>query len=223
MKIKATLIAAATLAVGVISSQAQVYSQNIVGYVSVATTATNQFACFANPLDNGTNNLTSLFPTAPNQTVVEIWNGTSFQAATKGFGNWNTNLNIPVGTGFFIKYPVSAGLVTNTFVGNIVVQTPNATTGAPSGTNTISLPNTFVLVGSPFPVAGQLTDSGDGTLNIGSVLVNQSVVEVWNGTSFQAATKGFGNWNTNLPIAVGQGFFVKAKNATNWVQSLTLH
>jgi hypothetical protein len=52
MKIKATLIAAATLAVGVISSQAQVYSQNVVGYVNQVIPA-NSFQIIAGTLING--------------------------------------------------------------------------------------------------------------------------------------------------------------------------
>lgn len=220
MRTKTLLIAVAALAATVISSEAQVYS-GVVGYVNVATTGVNQYALFANPLDNGTNNLTSLFPSAPNQTQVEIWNGVGFQLATKQLGNWTTNLTIPVGTGFFIKYPASAGLVTNTFVGTVDAQIPNASLGGSSGTNVISLPTTYVLVGSPFPISGSLTNSGDSTLNLGTVLANQSQVEIWTGTGFQLATKQLGNWTTNLNIAVGQGFFVKSKNATNWVQSLT--
>lgn len=223
MRTKTLLIAAAALAATVITSEAQVYSANIVGYVNVVSPVPNQYALFANPLDNGTNNLTSLFPTAPNGTSVELWQpGTgSFQLASKSFGNWSTNLNIPVGTGFFLKYPVASGIVTNTFVGNVVVQTPNATLGAPSGTNTTSLPVVYVLVGSTFPYSGTLTDTGDNTLNLNPVLPNGSSVEVWNGTSYQLASKSFGSWSTNLNLSVGQGFFIKAKNATNWVESLT--
>ena len=53
MKTKALLIAAATLAVSVISSQAQVYSQNIVGYINQPITA-NKFNMCANQLVTGT-------------------------------------------------------------------------------------------------------------------------------------------------------------------------
>jgi hypothetical protein len=223
LKMKKTLlIAAAALVAATVSTEAQVYSANIVGYVNVVSPVANQYSLLANPLDNGTNNLTSLFPLAPNQTQVELWNGTGFQLATKQLGNWTTNLTISVGTGFFIKYPNSAGVVTNTFVGNVVVQTPNATLGSPSGTNNTSLPTTYVLVGSAFPYSGNLTASGDGTVNLGTVLANQSQVETWTGTGYQLATKQLGNWTTNLNLSVGQGFFVKSHAATNWVQSLTV-
>src|SRR5271154_6934502 len=99
MRTKTLLLAVAALATGIISSEAQsnVYSQNIVGYVNAVSPVGGQFALLANPLDNGTNNITSLFPTAPNQTQVEIWNGSGFQLAQKVAGNWTTNLPIPVG------------------------------------------------------------------------------------------------------------------------------
>lgn len=190
-------------------AQSNVYSVNVVGYVNIQTTA-NQYALLANPLDNGTNDLVSLFPAAPNQTQIQIWNGSGFQVAQKTFGNWNTNLVIPPGTGFFIRIPSDQ---TNTFVGNVVIGFGE--------TNSMSLPGgVFSLVGSPVPFAGQLTDAGDNTLNLGGALGNQSQIQVWNGGGFQVAQKTFGNWNTNLTISVGQGFFVKPNADTTWSQTL---
>ncbi|HUC86042.1 MAG TPA: hypothetical protein VL970_12670, partial [Candidatus Acidoferrales bacterium] len=62
---KTLLIAAAALAVSVISSRAQVYSQNIVGYINVPETA-GALSLEAPQLDldgTGTNNtLSSLYP-----------------------------------------------------------------------------------------------------------------------------------------------------------------
>lgn len=52
MKTKTLLIAAAALAAGVITSQAAVYSQNIVGYVNIVTYS-NSFNFIANQLNNG--------------------------------------------------------------------------------------------------------------------------------------------------------------------------
>jgi hypothetical protein len=207
MKTKTLLIAAAALVAGVISSEAQtVYSVNVAGYVNVAAVAA-QFALVNNPLDNGTNTVTSLFSSAPNGTVVEVWNGTGFQSSTKGFGGvWTTNLFLPPGIGYFVKFASNA---TNTFVGNVI---------APSGgsvTNTFNS-GIFQLVGSPIPFADTLS----GT-NLNLQVPNGTVVEVWNGVGFQSATKGFGGvWTTNLIIAPGQGFFVKSGATTNWIQTL---
>ena len=195
-------MAAAALAAGLITSKAQVYSQNVVGYITI-TNAANQFALLSNPLDNGTNNLTSLFPSAPNGTQVQVWTGTGFQGAQKSFGNWNTNLTISVGEGFFIKFPSAQ---TNTFVGDIPVSV--------GATNTVALPAaTFALVGSTIPYTDNLT----GT-NLDLQLANGSQVQVWNGIAFQGAQKSFGNWNTNLLIQPGEGFFVKSATSTNWSQ-----
>jgi hypothetical protein len=216
MRTKTLLLAVAALATGIISSEAQnVYSQNIVGYVNAVSPVGGQFTLLANPLDSGTNTISALFPSAPNQTQVEIWNGGGFTSSLKTFGNWSTNLLLYPGTGFFIKYPVASGAVTNTFVGNVVALHPNGVDGG--GTNTVALPTSFVLVGSTFPLSDTLTGTN---INLGPSLANQSVVEVWNGTSFVSALKTFGNWSTNLNLAVAQGYFVNSKAATNWTEIL---
>jgi len=210
MRTKTLLLSAAAIVAGVLSSQAQsnVYSANIVGYVSVTNTA-NLFVLLANPLDNGTNNLTSLFPTAPNGSQIQVWNGSGFVGATKQLtGNWSTNLVIPPGRGFFAKFPVSG---TNTFVGSVAVPVGGSVTNALAA-------GLFTLVGSPIPYSDNLT----GT-NLNLQLANGSQIQVWNGTGFQGATKNLtGNWNTNLNIVPGEGFFLKSATATNWVQSLIL-
>jgi hypothetical protein len=148
-----------------------------------------------------------LFPTAPNGTLVETWNGTGFTPATKSFAGWTTNLTLTPGQGFFVKF---AANTTNTFVGSISV--PN---GA-SVTNALTS-GLFTLVGSPVPYTDQLT----GT-NLNLPQVNGTLVEVWNGTGFTPATKSFAGWTTNLTINPGQGFFLKPAANGNWVQSLNL-
>jgi hypothetical protein len=208
MRTKTLLLSAAAMVAGLISAQAQsnVYSANIVGYVTV-TNAANQFALWANPLDAGNNTLTNLFPTAPNGTLVEIWNGSGFTPATKSFSGWTTNLNIPPGTGFFVKF-AAAG--TNTFVGSIAVPTGGSYTNALTS-------GLFTLVGSPIPYTDQLT----GT-NLNLPQVNGTLVEIWNGNGFLPATKSFSGWTTNLTIGPGVGFFLKPAAAGNWVQTLNV-
>lgn len=211
MRTKNLLLSAAALVAGALSAQAQsnVYSVNVVGYVNLPTVA-NQYALFANPLDNGTNNLTSLLPSAPNGSQVQVWTGSGYQVAQKTFGNWNTNLVIPPGSGFFLRTPSNQ---TNTFTGSVA--------SAFGETNSVSLPGgVFSLVGSRIPFSGNLTASGTNSLNLGVALGNGSQIQVWNGTGYQVAQKTFGNWNTNLLISVGQGFFVRPNTATTWSQSL---
>jgi hypothetical protein len=213
MRTKITVLAAAALAAGVTGASAQVYSQNIVGYVNVVCKG-NAFTLVANPLDNGTNDANSLFAALPNKSTVQVWNGTGFTSATKGASGFTPNLSLPVGTGFFVK-PLG-GDYTNTFVGNVAVASgASATNNLPAGT--------FVLAGSTIPVAGALNDTGVGTLNLAATLPNKSTVQVWDNTGsggFVSSTKGASGFTPNTSIAVGQGFFIKALTATNWVQSL---
>ncbi|HEY5297629.1 MAG TPA: hypothetical protein VIK59_06870 [Verrucomicrobiae bacterium] len=204
MRTKTLLIAAAALVAGIATSNAQVYSQNVVGYVNSATTG-GQFALLSNPLDNGTNSLSSLYPTAPNGSQVQVWNGTGFTVATKLPPGWSPNLVITPGEGFFIKLASNA---TNTFVGSVV---------APIGgsvTNSLQA-GVFTLIGSPIPYS----DTLQGT-NLNLSLANGSQVQVWNGSSFTVATKLPPGWSPNLTISVGQGFFVKSATTTNFVQHL---
>lgn len=222
MRTKSLCLAAAVLAGGVLAASAQgnVYSLNIVGYVNKIAPVPNQFALWANPLDTGAGNtITNLFPTAANGTQIRTWNGASYTSAQKSFGSWNTNLVLTPGTGFFVRFPVASGVVTNTFTGNVFIEQPN---GAGGGTNNTAITSTFQLAGSKLPVGGNLTDVGLGTLNLGAALANGSQVRAWNGVSFVSAQKSFGNWNTNLPIALADGFFVRVSAGTsNWVQILT--
>ncbi len=204
MKAKTLLVAAAALAAATISSQAQVYSQNVVGYVNVVLPA-GQYALVSNPLDDGTNTTTSLGQALANKSVIQVWNGTGFTATSKVGGVWTPDLSIPVGAGFFVN---SKTTVTNTFVGSVVVPSGQSVTNALSA-------GIYALVGSAVPYAGDLNDTN---VNIGPTLANKSVIQVWNGSGFDATSKVGGVWTPNLTIGVGQGFFVLPKTATNWVQ-----
>src|SRR5665213_3609351 len=126
MRTKTLLIAAAALVAGIATSNAQVYSQNVVGYVNVTVPA-NTLVLTANPLDDGTNTTTSLGAALPNKSQIQIWNGSGFTATSKAGGVWSPNLSIPVGTGFFVKSPTA---ITNTFVGNVIVPSGGSGTNA---------------------------------------------------------------------------------------------
>jgi hypothetical protein len=90
MKTKTLLIAAAALAAGVISSQAQtpVYSANIVGYVNQPLVS--GYVNVANPLDLGAgNSLTNVIQNVPvggsgplDGALVYIWNGVGYSIYT---------------------------------------------------------------------------------------------------------------------------------------------
>jgi len=218
---KTLLIAAAALVAGVVSSEAQVYSANIVGYVN-ATPTTGVLNLMANPLDSGNNTLTNLFPSIPGASTISTWGGSSYTVYKFSAGHWKNLVGnvvsdavlLPPGQGFFFN-PATPGY-TNTFVGNVV-----AAAGA-SVTNTLG--SGSQLVGSLLPYADSVTNTstinllvpGATTLNEWSVgsqtfVLYKVVAGQWklNGTTPQVPT-----------LNVAQGFFINPPSATNWVQTL---
>jgi len=209
MRTKTLLLSAAALAAGVVASQAQsnVYSANIVGYVTV-TNGANTAVLLSNPLDNGTNDLISLLPNAGNGATVYVFQSGTLQQAQKSKGTWSTDYIIPPGTGFFYKNTADA---TNTFVGSIA-----------GFSNAIPLTaGITVLAGSPIPFSGNLSDLGTNTLNL-NVLPNNSLIYKLVNGSLQQAQKSKGSWSQNFSIAPGEGFYVQSPNTTNVVQYLNL-
>jgi hypothetical protein len=219
MRTKSLFIAAAALVAGLVSVQAQsnVYSLNVVGYVNEIYKGNGAFTLCGNPLDDGNGNqLTNLFASLPKGSSVQVWNGAGYVLSTKGATTWATNFTIPPGTGFFVK-PGSVANITNTFVGTV----NNLT-----ATNTL-ISNVTMLVCSPLPIGGDLTNgpTGSTNFNLGNSLLKGAIVQVWDNSgpgTFVLSTKGTTTWATNLTFAVGQGFFVKSTRTTNWVQTITL-
>jgi hypothetical protein len=207
---KTLLIAAAALVAATITSEAQVYSANIVGYVNVTMPA-NTLVLTSNPLDDGTNQANDLLGSLPNKSSIQIWNGSGLTQVAKTSAGFAGNPALPVGTGFFVK---SVSAYTNTFVGNVVP--------APGGNQTTnSLPaGTLVLVGSTLPVSGTFNDVGTNTLNLISTLPNKSSIQLWNGSGFVQYAKTSAGFAGSPPLSVAQGFFIKSVSATNWVQTL---
>jgi len=207
---KTLLIAAAALVAGVISSNAQVYSANIVGYVNVTMPA-NALVLTSNPLDDGTNTANSLLANLPNKSLLETWNGSGFTVLSKTTTGFAGNPSLPVGTGFFVK---SVSNYTNTYVGNVVP--------APGGNQaTVNLPaNALVLVGSVLPVSGTFNDVGTNTVNLIATLPNKSLLETWNGTGFTVLSKTSTGFAGSPALSVAEGFFLKSVSATNWTQTL---
>jgi len=95
MKSKTLLIAAAALAAGIITSEAQVYSQNIVGYVNVPLPGGYSF--LSNPLD--TSDATGAVNDAATNVIVNTFN------AGLGFGPMDgSTLLLWTGTGYNTFY-----------------------------------------------------------------------------------------------------------------------
>jgi hypothetical protein len=251
MRTKTLLLsAAALLAAGFVSSQAQpVYSQNIVGYASVPTPNGGTFYLVTVPFTIGVSNgANEIFAsTLPSGSSVLVWNGLSYTTYVYDTSAPNPSFpsvvwyqgddftpavipTLPVGKGFFLN-PASGGL-TNTFAGTVAVNVGTS--------NQMSMPNggTFYLVASVVPYAGAVTNgnSSTGGPNLNNLPTGSSVL-VWNGLSYQTFVYDTSQPNPSFPTAVwyagddftpsappsimvGQGFFVQPAGSYVWTTGL---
>ena len=244
---KTLLIAAAALAGSVISSQAQVYSQNIVGYVNMPLPS--GFNNVANPLDasggnNAVTNIINVFSSQYDGDLISVWNGASYQLYTidstvsTGIADANdvNAVTPPVfnpGEAFFIQNLNASNNIT--FVGTVHTDGAGASTNAVGlSTNTITLSPASGFYASKVPVGGGLSSvlqfPHDGSLD-GSII---SIPTITAGaiSGFQLITidsmvsGGYADANDVNPvpepqIPVGTGFFLQNLTAApvNWVQS----
>jgi hypothetical protein len=216
MKAKTLLIAAAALAAGVMHSQAQVYSQNIVGYINVPLNP--GYNLVANQLDldgTGTNNslYTSIGTNLPANTQVLAWGGSSY-ITTKllSSGKWLANNQfftnaVNPGSGFFLN--LAGSVSTNiTFVGNVI-----------TGTNSYPVVAGYQIVAPSAPVAGTLD-----TTNGYRPSKNDQVV-IWNNSTASYTTKKFTGttWLGGDPqLTVGQAVFLNASSNNVWSEVLNV-
>jgi len=168
-----------------------VYSLNIVGYVNVPL-ATG-FNLIANPLDNGTNDLNSLFPNAGFGDTVYQYSGGTFSSSTY-FGSWSPDLTTLPGQGIFYA---AGGPMTNTFVGNVL--TGNLTNNLPAG---------FSIVSSQVPISDTL-ENLQLPANFGDT------VYYYRSGAYVSSTY-FGTWSPDLSPAIGESFWIAAGSAITW-------
>lgn len=241
---KTLLIAAAALGISGIAAQAQVYSQNIVGYANVSTPNGGTYLLsvpFKIGVSNGANEVWPLSggnPTVPDGSSLLLWNGagyTTYLSDSTSPSLWADDggnplagaPTLPVGKGFFL---IPAGNTTNVFAGTIAVNVGTS--------NVVSLPNggTY-LVGPTVPYAGSITNgsgvTGAGGVNLSSnnALPDGTSLLVWTGAGYTTylsdstspslwADDG-GNPLANAPsVSVGQGFFVIPAGNFDWKQGL---
>lgn len=218
-------MAGAALAFSLATSQAQVYSANIVGYVQYTSqTVSPNFEMIANPLDNGTNTVISVFPTAPGGTTLQFWQPVSgtFLSAKFSAGHWkegstvvDNTLIIPPGIGFFISVG-GTGIYTNTFVGNV-----DPATGT-QGTNVVN--TGFQALSSILPISDNVTNTA--TVNL--IVPGGTKIQRWNPTTqtFGSVTFTGGKWKvgstvTNVVLNLPEGFFLQNNSGSpfNWTQT----
>jgi hypothetical protein len=204
-----TLLAAAILAAGIATSMAQsnVYSQNVVGYVSKAYST--GWHILANPLQATNNAIGNIIPNPPFFSVVYKFTGGTYSAANTFAGAWtDTSMQLAPGEGAFLYIP--AGPYTNTYVGEVL-----------QGNLTNTLIAGFNLVGTKVPQAG-------GVQTVHQVVPSFFDVSYqWddpNQTYFGANTWA-GGWNPAEPnIAVAEGFWYYNNSGANnnWVRNFSV-
>jgi len=210
MRTKTLLLTAVLSAATIATAMAQtVYSVNAVGYVKVTVPATNFFLA-ANPLNLPTNSLAAVLPDVPNNTVVYVLSGGNFQQFTKRASGWTgtgaDTARLDPGVGFFIKNAGTTDM-TVTFVGEV-----------PQGTQTITYPAGFSMLGSKIPQSGKLETDLGFTGTSGDV-----VYQLANGTYTQS-TRRASAWTPSEPsIDVGNGFFINAKTGGTWTRTFNVN
>ena len=238
---KTLLVAMASLALGITSSQAQaVYSQNIVGYVNVTLTA-SAYNMITVPLNAGTNAADALISSLQPGDILYVWDATNnayYSSTFYGPGTgpngeaWydvnNNFTNAPqltVGQGFFVS--TQGGVQeTNTFTGSVL--TTNSA---------FLLGSAYNMVGSAIPIGGSL----DSTNLLGNTLQPGDIAYIWDpiGNGYYSSTyygPGTGpngeawydvnNNFTNAPVVtVGQGYFISTQSGNNevWNQNLIIN
>jgi len=241
---KTLLIAAAALAAGVITSQAQVYSQNIVGYVNQPVPA--NYTLMAVQLNvAGGNSLTNLIQNPGgiyDGSGVFVWNGTGYTQYTidSGFATGVGDAadavavdgpNLPPGPALLFNNQGASNTVT--IAGSVAVNALPGTT-----TNTIPGNKVLTLTASILPVGGGIS-SALGFQNVGGALDgNYIYIPKFNAAHVQTGfnqytfdsgfASGFGDAADSVQVSepqipVGSGFFYGNQDGTTrvWVQTLT--
>jgi hypothetical protein len=221
MRTKTLLIAAAALAVGVASSMAQTYSQNIVGYVN--TPIPVGYTLLVAPVSpNSTNNAEAVLPSLESGDQLLVWNGVGYNVDLFiSAGSWLDGVSYasipqPVllpGQGFF--YQNNNSLKTNTFVGTVTLS------------NTVALVAGYSMVGSTVPIAASIEST-----NYNIPFASGDQVLVWNGVGYNVDLFiSTGTWLDgvsygSIPVptlSLSQGFFYQNNNVPiNWVENVTI-
>jgi hypothetical protein len=226
MKTKTLLIAAAALAAGVMSSQAQVYSQNIVGYVNL--NLSEGFQLVATPLDydgTGTNSsVTNIYSTSlPVNSQIYAYSDGAYTVAsyaknkTGTSTNWSANPLINPGFGYWVSIPAGAfgGGTSNITVVGTVLQ-GNLVNPALTGPG-------YSIVGSQVPVAGGITASLNYNPNPNDQIYTYAggAYTVYSYAKNKTGTST--NWAPSIPsINVGQGFWLNSATGAAWTNNFTV-
>jgi len=202
MRTNALLLAVALAAGG--SAYAQVYSQNIVGYVN-RTVPNGKFVLISNPLNNGGNTVAEVVQVAGDMSLY-TFGASGFVPSTALGGSWIEGESIVVspGGGFFAQS--GSGDVKVTFVGEVAVG------------KSVSIPKGTSLVSSALPQAGTL-DALEYPVG------DETVYQYSAATGYTPSLSLGGTWIDPVPtVAVGDGFFVVNDGAAKtWTRTFKIN
>jgi len=212
---KMLLILGAALTSSIITSQAQVYSQNVVGYVNlpIQGSGNGKYNLIANPLNASDNSISNLVQNPVDGTFVYFWQGSGFGLSQFAFGSWDNNATnlIAPGSGVFVY---TSGNFTNTFSGTVLTSTTNSFNAG------------YSIVSSQFPATGT-ADS----LGLTSVLPDGAFVYKWNfaNQGYDLYQWAFGSWSgpnnsTNSPVInIGEAVFIYGSAGGSWANTNSIN
>ena len=214
MRTKTLLLTAAISAAGIATSLAQVFSVNVVGYVTKAVPA-NKFVMLANPLNAATNTINALFKGVPAGFQVYKFDSAKSAYTIATFDDLDNafappaagNATVVPGEGVFVK---SATATSVTFVGEVM-----------QGTLTTQLPKGLSIVASQVPQAGTPKALGLATGQQAGDQIYQ-----WNADTGSYKSSTFDDLDNDflpaLTIDVGEAFFISKRAAGTWTRTFTV-
>jgi hypothetical protein len=212
MRTKTLLLTAVLGIAGAVSSSAQVYSVNAVGYVNVVIP--RGFSMIANPLKAADSKISALIPTAPAGTTIYKFNPATGSYSSSQFDDldnaWlpDPNITLTPGEGAFIN---GASQFTNTFVGE--VSTGNLTNAMSAG---------FQIVSSQVPQEGRVDTV------LGFPPIPGATIYQFNNTTGGYISAQFDDldnaWLPAVPtLKVGEAFWVRLNAAANWTRTFNIN
>jgi hypothetical protein len=227
-----TLLCAAVLAAGVVSSMAQsnVYSLNVVGYVNVPTKGGGNFNFIANPLNNANNSISNLFAGfAQDGDTVFRWNSTiqDLDGTTYSYSAFSSSwtpapFSLTPGEAVFY---LNAGVDrTNTFVGDVLQG--SITNPVPFGPVAVLGGGSFNAYGSSVPLGGSFTNAivGINPQDGDSVFFWNTTIQDLDGTvpAYSAFSHTWTPSTTVLNPGIGFLYLGAGPNQAVWTRNFTV-
>jgi hypothetical protein len=215
MRTKTLLVIAALSAAGAVTSMAQVFSVNAVGYV-VKTIPANGLALISNPLRAQNNTIAELFKGAPDGTTVFKFDPAkgSFDTAVMDpidgvfLGDGASKTLLP-GEGVFVRNTTGAP-ISFTFVGEVE-----------QGALSNPIPKGLSIKSSMVPQRGTAKELGLPG-EVGDILYQyNTATQSYDTSVFDPFDL---DWLPALkPLEVGEAFFLNKANAGTWTRTFTVN